>query len=417
MMLRLLLTIVLLLTIPTNALRGSRSLQDPTTIDLAATSSTASTSMTEQEMLDMAQEELAYTSSTMSAGSTEGGIVDGEATATATTSTASAGQEEGLPEMTWEENENALALENEPTSTSPSQSPSAATDGDINGFDEGISNNMTLPSEPAMVTDPTEDEVMDSPLDSFSNETGLDADNQVGIPMPMDPMGPMSNATTVSPSGDEIGMDAEISNPEDVPEITNTSVSPTGINVSESGIDAVTSSTAPNDVVGSTTATKPIEGAIITDDEYGEGDDAIGEYNDDNKGENEGEGEPWYAEDDEFNDEEWSEDDEEFQEWEEAMGIIKNTEPTYPPTPRPTLAYESPSDDILEVETIAEFDDEVKNVGEKVKEYMEGVESFEDMTKDSNVQVVAGVLSAIFLVLMMITAWQVMENPDGLCAR
>eukprot|EP00956_Cyclotella_meneghiniana_P009677 scaffold13383_cov75-Cyclotella_meneghiniana.AAC.6 len=349
-------------------------------------------------MLDMAQEELAYTSSTMSAGSTEGGIVDGEATATATASTASAGQEEGLPEMTWEENENALALENEPTSTSPSQSPSAVTDGDINGFDEGSSNNVTLPSEPAMVTDPTEDEVMDSPLDSFSNETGLDADNQVGIPMPMDPMGPMTNATTVSPSGDGMGMDEEISNPnpEDVPEITNTSVSPTGINASESGIDAVTSSTAPNEVVGSTTATKPIEGAIITDDEYGEGDDAIGEYNDDNKGENEGEGEPWYAEDDEFNDEEWSEDDEEFQEWEEAMGINMNTEPTYPPTPRPTLAYESPSDDILEVETIAEFDDEIKNVGEKVKEYMEGVESFEDMTKDSNVQV--------------------MENPDGLCA-
>ena len=415
-MVRLLLTIVLLLTIPTNALRGSRSLQDPTMIDLSATSTSSTASMTEQEMLDMPQEELA-TSSTMSAGSTEAGMVDAETT-TYTTVTAAA-QDEGLPEMTWEENENAPASENETISTSPSQSPSTASHDDIDELDEG--SDTTLPSEPVMVTYPTEEGVVESPLDSPSNETGLDAESPEDIPT--DPLGSMSNAPAGSPTGDELGVDADVTNPADVPEITDPldtvssapSVSPPGLNADESGFDAETSSTTPNEVVGSTT--EPIAGSSITDDEYGEGDDSIGEYNDDIKGENEGEGEPWYAEDDEFNDEAWSEDDEEFEEWEEEMGFTTNTEPTYPPTPRPTLAYESPSDDILQVETIAEFDDEITNVGEKVKEYMEGVESFEDMTKDSNVQVVAGVLSGIFLVLMMITAWQVMENPDGLCAR
>ena len=99
--------------------------------------------------------------------------------------------------------------------------------------------------------------------------------------------------------------------------------------------------------------------------------------------------------------------------------------PTDQPTPRPThQSYTSPTDDILDDESESsqyEFNDDIKNniqtAEEKVKEYLDGVESPEEMEKDVNVQVVAGVLTFVFVVLWLTTAWQVMENPDGVCAR
>lgn len=145
-----------------------------------------------------------------------------------------------------------------------------------------------------------------------------------------------------------------------------------------------------------------------TQEGWYEGDDSIGEemyYEGDDKKTTE------Y--DDDFEGEEWSQE--------------KNDDPTYQPTPRPTHhAYESPSDDLVEESytTAAEFDDDLKNAEtkiehaeEKVKTYLGGVESPEEMEQDKNVQFVAGVLTTLFIVLWLITAHQTMENPDGLCAR
>lgn len=151
---------------------------------------------------------------------------------------------------------------------------------------------------------------------------------------------------------------------------------------------------APNDETNTTDDTQ--EG-------WYEGDDSIGEkmyYEGDDK---------TPTEYDDFEGEEWSQE--------------KNDDPTYQPTPRPThQAYESPSDDLVEESytTAAEFNDDLKNAEtkkEKVKTFLGGVESPEEMEQDKNVQVVAGVLTTVFLVLWLITAHQTMENPDGLCAR
>lgn len=95
--------------------------------------------------------------------------------------------------------------------------------------------------------------------------------------------------------------------------------------------------------------------------------------------------------------------------------------PTVNPTPRPTVEYVPRTDDPLTEEEgevpVGEFDDDkFGGIKGKIDTYMQGVESPEDMEKDKNVQVVAGVLVAVFVVLWLVTAHQVMENPDGLCA-
>eukprot|EP00569_Conticribra_weissflogii_P004113 CAMPEP_0171328842 /NCGR_PEP_ID=MMETSP0878-20121228/878_1 /TAXON_ID=67004 /ORGANISM="Thalassiosira weissflogii, Strain CCMP1336" /LENGTH=447 /DNA_ID=CAMNT_0011828723 /DNA_START=13 /DNA_END=1356 /DNA_ORIENTATION=+ len=95
--------------------------------------------------------------------------------------------------------------------------------------------------------------------------------------------------------------------------------------------------------------------------------------------------------------------------------------PTVNPTPRPTVQYVPLTDDPLTEEEgevpVGEFnDDKFGGIKGKIDTYMEGVESPEAMEKDKNVQVVAGVLVAVFVVLWLVTAHQVMENPDGLCA-
>eukprot|EP01082_Thalassiosira_pseudonana_P014127 g12039.t1 g12039 contig6:1095057-1096237(+) len=94
--------------------------------------------------------------------------------------------------------------------------------------------------------------------------------------------------------------------------------------------------------------------------------------------------------------------------------------PTKSPTPRPTYAYHPKSDDPLNDEDmdIGEFDDDKKsaNLQHEIANYMEGVESPQEMETDKNVQVVAGSLTAVFILLWLLTAHQTMENPDGICA-
>jgi len=97
-------------------------------------------------------------------------------------------------------------------------------------------------------------------------------------------------------------------------------------------------------------------------------------------------------------------------------------EPTEEPTPRPTMLYTPMEEgDPLEEE-------EVKYGGPKedvfyhglgdgpVGQYLDTLESPEEMEYDHNVQVVAGVLLGVFMLLLLVTAHQVMNNPDGLCA-
>ncbi|EJK52049.1 hypothetical protein THAOC_28721 [Thalassiosira oceanica] len=99
--------------------------------------------------------------------------------------------------------------------------------------------------------------------------------------------------------------------------------------------------------------------------------------------------------------------------------------PTDKPTPRPTVLYvpydydESPEEGTA-VEA-GDAGDEVFYHGLEpqigpVGKYLDGVGSPEEIEEDKNVQVVGGVLLALFLVLVLVTAHSVMNNPDGLCA-
>lgn len=95
--------------------------------------------------------------------------------------------------------------------------------------------------------------------------------------------------------------------------------------------------------------------------------------------------------------------------------------PTEPPSPRPTSLYVPKDGDPLATEEepdIEAFGDDVfyHGLGGTVGAYLDGVESPQDMEKDKNVQIVAGTLAGLFMVMMLVTAHLVMHYPDGLCA-
>lgn len=98
------------------------------------------------------------------------------------------------------------------------------------------------------------------------------------------------------------------------------------------------------------------------------------------------------------------------------------TDPTKAPTDRPTALYVPKGEDpLVEEETpdIGDFSDDkifYHGLGGKVGTYLDGVETPMEMEKDKNVQVVAGILLGVFLVLVLVTAHLVMNYPDGLCA-
>ena len=132
---------------------------------------------------------------------------------------------------------------------------------------------------------------------------------------------------------------------------------------------------------------------LSPEDEFGFGEDENDEWG---LGDAEGEEDEWGLED----------------EW--PLG------PTDKPTPRPTALY-VPFDESAEEGTSVEAGDEVFYHGLEpqigpVGKYLDGVGSPEEIEKDKNVQVVGGVLLALFLVLILVTAHSVMNNPDGLCA-
>jgi hypothetical protein len=156
----------------------------------------------------------------------------------------------------------------------------------------------------------------------------------------------------------------------------------------EGGFDATNTS------LSTTEATRPAEGeSPTTPSPKGKGDD-------------------WFEE--EPTDDQNETDDYDWEGESESWAKV----PTPKPSPRPTYEYISSTDDMLVKNEIdpTSFDDALTVQG-KVQNYLEGVESAEEMEKDVNVQVVAGALTGVFLVLWLITAWQTMENPDGLCAR
>lgn len=96
--------------------------------------------------------------------------------------------------------------------------------------------------------------------------------------------------------------------------------------------------------------------------------------------------------------------------------------PTKTPTTKPTVLYiPKTSIDPVEEETEPAGEDGIfyHGLGEKlgkVGEYLEGVESPQELQKDKNVQLVASVMAVVTLVLLLVTAHMVMQYPDGLCA-
>ena len=102
--------------------------------------------------------------------------------------------------------------------------------------------------------------------------------------------------------------------------------------------------------------------------------------------------------------------------------------PTDKPTGRPTIEYipmEGPYDPLAEEKQADKKDfndDEIfyhglgDKLGGTVGDYLDGVESPQEMEKDKNVQVIAGILGSLFLILLLVTAHLVMNHPDGLCA-
>jgi len=140
-------------------------------------------------------------------------------------------------------------------------------------------------------------------------------------------------------------------------------------------------------------------------DEWGEpseNNDEWGESKDDDWGEN--------GEDDE-----WGENGED--EW----GGFSNLGPTDKPTPRPTAIYVPKEGDPLQSEEepdVKDFNDDViyHGLGGKVGAYLDQVESPQEMEYDKNVQITAGILGSLTLVILLVTAHLVMNHPDGLCA-
>merc|ERR1712032_581482 len=108
--------------------------------------------------------------------------------------------------------------------------------------------------------------------------------------------------------------------------------------------------------------------------------------------------------------------DEGNEDWIEELPL----EPTENPTPRPTMLYTpmEEGDPLEEQEEYGRSKEDVfyHGLGGPVGEYLDSLESPEEMEKDHNVQVIGGVLLGVFLVLLLVTAHQAMNNPDGLCA-
>jgi hypothetical protein len=87
------------------------------------------------------------------------------------------------------------------------------------------------------------------------------------------------------------------------------------------------------------------------------------------------------------------------------------TKPQYaPPTERPTGKYIPPDDDPVKQE-----EEEEKEGGEA--EWSEQQESLEQLERDQRVLIALAVIGGFVLLMLICLAHQLLENPDGCCAR
>jgi hypothetical protein len=87
--------------------------------------------------------------------------------------------------------------------------------------------------------------------------------------------------------------------------------------------------------------------------------------------------------------------------------------PTQPSYAFPASAIEPPTE-----EYVPPDDDPIKNEGteEEVEEWADNI-TLEQMEKDRNVLIALSTVAGVGFLLMIMTAHQMLENPDGCCAR
>ena len=93
----------------------------------------------------------------------------------------------------------------------------------------------------------------------------------------------------------------------------------------------------------------------------------------------------------------------------------------YPPIPHgdnngfdnePTLPYNPPDDDPIQND---DFQDE--NESSKTMSLQDLEKQAEDILRDRNVKIASSVLGVVGFILLVLTAQQMIENPDGCCAK
>ncbi len=94
-----------------------------------------------------------------------------------------------------------------------------------------------------------------------------------------------------------------------------------------------------------------------------------------------------------------------------------------PPTSKPTIVYIEPTDDSLdpvanEEKTETEAFEDGKQISKATGATGPNDESMEEWEEEveEEVKKVGGFLSFVFMILMIYTAYQMSENPDGICA-
>lgn len=91
------------------------------------------------------------------------------------------------------------------------------------------------------------------------------------------------------------------------------------------------------------------------------------------------------------------------------------------PTPKPTYEYEEPTDDSLDPVVSEQniIENEAFSNGEVLPPASGGGRDVDDFLREEEEEVkkVGGWMSFAALVLMIYTAYQMSENPDGFCAR
>ena len=83
-----------------------------------------------------------------------------------------------------------------------------------------------------------------------------------------------------------------------------------------------------------------------------------------------------------------------------------------PPTERPTEEYVPPPPSAGDP-----VEQEQEEAKEQDADWGEGKESLEELERDQRVLIALGVIGGVALLLLICTAHQMLDNPDGCCAR